>query len=251
MPAISDTKYLTKCGMREVPHLNEKAINDFVKGTPSYLLPARLRGDPVLGVGRIYPYDIDEYLLEDPFEKIPDTFPRCFALDPSPTRVAALWAAIDEHSDTVHCYSEHYARKLPPESNVVAIKQRGAWIPGCADPAARAHVSAKDGLSMLQQFNQCGLKVEMADNAIEAGLKAVETRITTGRLKVYRTLRNFAFEYGTYARDDKGRIIKRADHLMDCLRYLCMTGIYLARTKPIRRTYGFGSSGVADPRAGF
>jgi len=44
--------------------------------------------------------------------------------------------------------------------------------------------------------------------------------MTTGNLKVFNTLPNFAKEFVLYRRDEKGRIIKENDHLMDCLRYI-------------------------------
>ena len=254
MPIISSTKYLTKAGWDDVPHISEEEKKKHIEATPAYLLPARMRGEPVRGVGRIYPYDIDQYLSENPFRNLPDSWPRCFALDPAWNLTAALWAAHDEHSDTVHLYSEYYASKLAPALHTAAIKTRGDWVPGCADPAARKFVNPDDGVKLMRMYEQAGLHLELADNAVQAGLQEVESRITTGRLKVYRTLRSFAFEYGQYARDDKGAIIKRGDHLMDAMRYICMTGIHIARCRPAGSGRGrmiYSSGGVVDSVAGF
>jgi hypothetical protein len=48
---------------------------------------------------------------------------------------------------------------------------------------------------------------------------------------VFRTLQNFLSEYRLYRRDEKGRIIKAKDHLMDDLRYLVMSGRAAAKVK--------------------
>ncbi len=74
-----------------------------------------------------------------------------------------------------------------------------------------------------------GLNVQPADNAVEAGLYAVWERLSTGRLKVFNTCTSLLDEYRIYRRDEKGRIVKDNDHIMDALRYLVMSGINIAR----------------------
>jgi hypothetical protein len=36
-----------------------------------------------------------------------------------------------------------------------------------------------------------------------------------------------------YRRDEKGRIVKENDHLMDCMRYLVRSGIRVACVQPV------------------
>jgi hypothetical protein len=69
-------------------------------------------------------------------------------------------------------------------------------------------------------------------NAVEAGIYEVWQRLSTGRLKVFRGLGNFLSEFRLYRRDDKGKIVKKLDHLCDCCRYLCSSGLQIARTDP-------------------
>jgi hypothetical protein len=40
-------------------------------------------------------------------------------------------------------------------------------------------------------------------------------RIYTGRLKVFSTLGNWLVEFRIYRRDEKNRVVKKGDHLMD------------------------------------
>ncbi|MNL64102.1 Terminase-like family protein [compost metagenome] len=66
--------------------------------------------------------------------------------------------------------------------------------------------------------------------------------MSTGRLKVFASCRNWIDEYRIYRRDDKGRIVKERDHLMDATRYLVKTGLSLARVKPRPSTQGRSGS---------
>ncbi len=70
-----------------------------------------------------------------------------------------------------------------------------------------------------------GLTLTLADNSVEAGIYRVWSRLSTGRLKVFRTCQNFFSEYRIYRRDEKGKIIKQDDHLVDVLRYGCASAI--------------------------
>ena len=56
--------------------------------------------------------------------------------------------------------------------------------------------------------------------------------MSTGRLKVFKSLTNWLSEYRIYRRDDKGKIVKQNDHAMDATRYLVKSGIQIARCAP-------------------
>jgi hypothetical protein len=44
--------------------------------------------------------------------------------------------------------------------------------------------------------------------------------MSTGRLKVFRNLSAWLEEFRLYRRDEKGRVVKENDHIMDAMRYL-------------------------------
>jgi hypothetical protein len=56
--------------------------------------------------------------------------------------------------------------------------------------------------------------------------------MTSGKLKVFRSLGSFLSEFRLYRRDQDGKVVKDHDHLMDCLRYLVMSGRELMRAEP-------------------
>jgi len=79
-------------------------------------------------------------------------------------------------------------------------------------------------------------------------LLAVQDRLSTGRLKIFSTLQHTLGEIRLYRRDEKGRIVKENDHLMDALRYAVMK-IELAMTRPVKRTMVANQPG--DTTAGY
>lgn len=219
MPAITDSKYLVRAGWSDVPHLDERTKMDLRSSTPPHLIDAREHGKPSLGAGAIYPIPTEEILC-DPFQ-IPPFWPRGFGMDVGWKRTAAVWGAWDRSVDVIYLYTEHYRGKAEPSIHATAIRARGEWIPGMIDPAARGR-SQKDGEQLFWSYQQLGLALVMATNAVESGIYAVWERLSTGRLKIFRTLQNWQAEYMLYRRDEDGKIIKEFDHLMDCTRYLVL-----------------------------
>jgi Terminase RNaseH-like domain len=131
----------------------------------------------------------------------------------------------------IYLYSEHYVGQQEPILHAQAIKSRGDWIPGVIDPAARGR-SQVDGQQMIQPYRQCGLHLQEAENAVEAGIYQVWQLMTSGKLKAFRSLGNFLSEFRLYRRDEEGRVVKQRDHLMDAMRYLVMSGRERMRAKP-------------------
>jgi len=249
MPAITDTKYLVQAGWDDVPHLDEKTKAELMASIQPHLRDARMKGIPVLGAGKIYQTP-EEDLIVKPF-KIPAYWPRVYGLDVGWNRTAAIWAAHDRDNDIVYLHSEHYRGKAEPSVHAEAIKARGAWIPGVIDPAARGAGQA-DGSVLLEMYEDLGLDITKAINAREAGLWAVEQRLSTGRLKVFLTCQNWIAEYRLYRRSEKGKVVKMFDHLMDATRYLIISGIEIAITKPsINLSGGMISMSSGDSTAGY
>lgn len=249
MPEISPSKFLIQAGWDDVPHLGEKVKADLIASTPPHLRDARTKGIPSLGAGAIYPIELSEILV-DPF-KIPDYWPRLFGMDVGWKRTAALWGAWDRSTDCIYLYTEHYRGQAEPSIHATAIRARGDWIPGAIDPAARGR-SQKDGEQLMAQYQELGLTLVLANNAIEAGIYEVWERLSTGRLKVFRTLQNWQAEYRLYRRDEKGQIVKQFDHLMDTTRYLVLSMRQHAICRPVATSGAIiGSAGGGDPTAGY
>lgn len=246
MPEVSPSRYMVQASWDDVPHLDAQTKEELLASTPPHLRAARTRGEPGLGAGAIYPIDLAEVLC-DPFA-IPPYWPRAYALDVGWNRTAAVWGAWDRTVDCLYLYTEHYRGQAEPSIHATAIKARGEWIPGVIDPAARGR-QQKDGEQLLAVYLGLGLLLTPAQNAVEAGIYAVWERLSTGRLKVFRTLQNWQAEYRLYRRDENGKIVKAFDHLMDASRYLVLSGPAVATVQPVRSLGARADSG--DMTAGY
>ena len=228
MPEVAASRYLVTAGWDDVPHLDEQTKAELLASTPPHLRDARTKGIPSLGSGAVYPVDPEEYTIA-PF-RIPGYWPRGYALDVGWKRTAAVWGAYDREQDTLILYSEHYGAQAVPAVHAAAIKARGDWVPGVIDPAAQGR-SQTDGQQLIATYRALGLKLTPADNAVEAGIADLWQRMSTGRLKVFSTLRHWLDEVRLYRRDERGRIVKEHDHLMDATRYLIRSGLPVMRTQ--------------------
>ena len=225
-------KHLTTVAWDETPHLDEAAKRGLISAYMPHELTARVRGVPGLGAGAIYPVP-EEQIVCDPFQ-FPAWFRQVYALDVGWNRTACLWGAHDPDTDVLYLYDEYYRGMAEPAIHAAAIRARGDWIPGVIDPASRGR-SQKDGETLFSQYEQLGLTLVPADNRVtgtEGGLVAVWQRLSTSRIKVFRTLQNFLAEYRIYRRSEKGQVVKETDHLMDCMRYLVMSGLGIATLRP-------------------
>lgn len=214
---VGEDKALVMAGWDDVPHLGEKDKARMLAETPPHLRDARSKGIPSLGSGAIYPVPESEIKVKD--FPIPNHWPRLYALDVGWNRTAAVWGAWDKDADVIYLYAEHYRGQAEPAIHAYAIKAKGDWMQGEIDPASRGR-SQTDGQQLLNIYKELGLKLGLANNGVESGIYEVWQRLSTGRLKVFGSLANWFGEYRLYRRDEKGRIVKENDHLMDVTRYL-------------------------------
>lgn len=223
------SKAVVQASWSDVPHLTEQAKNELLSSIPPYQRDARTKGIPQLGSGAIYPVAESDVLIAD-FE-IPAHYPRSYALDVGWNRTAALWGARDNESGTVYLYSEYYKGQTEPVIHAQGIKSRGDWILGVIDPASRGR-SQYDGQKLIDTYRELGLILSESKNAVEAGIYEVWQLLANGKLKVFKSLQNWLMEFRIYQRDEKGKVVKSNDHLMDCMRYLVLSGLNCMTVKP-------------------
>lgn len=225
------SKYVVNCDWDSVPHISDKKKQEMLSSYLPNEREARRKGIPSIGSGKIYPVTEDE-LLCDPF-KIPDHFLRCYGLDPGQNTTACIWGAVDPDTGILYLYSEYYkggvkGQKDPFIIHAEAIRSRGKWIQGACDWAG----TADDRRSIIDLYrDDYNLHLIKADKAVESGIQKVWEYMSTGKLKVFRNLSNWLGEFRLYARNERGQIIKRNDHLMDASRYLIMTGLSVAASQ--------------------
>lgn len=247
MPEITGSRYLVTAGWSNVPHLDEDTKRELLNSTPPHLRDARTKGIPSLGSGAIYPVAWEEVECK-PFA-IPAYWPKAYALDVGWNKTAALWGAKDPSDGVLYIYAEHYRGQELPPVHAEAIKVRGAWIKGAIDPAARGRAQ-RDGEQLMSQYVSLGLKLTPANNAVESGLYEIWKLLSIGRIRFFSTLQNTKAEYRMYRRDERGRVVKEFDHLMDAMRYLVMTWDQIAAVQAPERSRATVNA-ISDMYAGY
>ncbi len=223
-------KFCIQASWEDVPHLTRQAKDELWQSIPVYQRDARSKGIPALGSGAIYPISLEDLIVPD--MPIPDHWPRAYGMDIGWRITAAVWGALNRDTDTLYLYSEYYRGEAEPVIHAQAILGKGKWITGAIDPAARGRGQI-DGRNLLQMYTDLGLDLKPADNAVEAGLYTVLTRMTAGKLKIFQSCQHLLSELRLYRRDEKGRVVKERDHAVDCVRYLVLELHNVIKTKPV------------------
>ncbi len=229
--SVTKDKALVMAGWDDVPHLTEKQKATMISETPPHLIDARSKGIPSIGSGAVYPLAESEFVVDD-FPLSPE-WPRAYAFDVGWNRTACLWGALDPATRIVYLYAEYYRGQAEPPIHAHAVRTKGEWMEGVIDPASVGAGQA-DGKQLAVQYKKLGLKLHFADNDVEGGIAAVWQGLSTGGIKVFKSLQHWRSEYRMYRRDEKGKIVKENDHLMDDTRYLILSGMRYAKL-PVSR----------------
>ena len=219
--------YLTTATWDDAPHLSEKDKEELLAAFPPHQRDARSKGIPSLGSGAIYPVPESEIIV--PSFEIPRHFRHVYGLDVGWNNTAAVFLAIDPDNHIAYLTSDYKRGNAEPSVHAEAIRSRarGHGKPGVIDPAANGR-SQKDGQNLMSLYRNLGLNVTNAENSVESGIYEVWQLLSTGRLKVFSSCSAFLEEYRVYRRDEKGRIVKDNDHIMDALRYAIVSGLQRA-----------------------
>src|SRR6056297_835225 len=216
------------CSWEDVPHLSETWKRDKLANTPLYMRDTVSKGIPALGIGAVYPVLEDNFVI-DPLDELPDYWPRAYGFDGGWHNTAAIWGAWDRETDTWYLYDEHKAGELVIPVHAAAIQSRGKWIPGVGDVR---HTNVNDGEKMIDEYQDDGIDIMPATKpGKDARIEKVRKGLLTGKIKVYSTLRKWLNEYRMYHYDDKGKLVKENDHLMDATQHLIDEGPLICKTR--------------------
>jgi len=223
-------KYYIQATWDDNLHLSEDTKKQLRATLKPYELEAREKGIPSVGSGLVYQVQESEFLIE-PIDIKPHwacvfgMYVGFFA----PTAVVFL--AHDKDNDTLYVYKEYSVSEKTAAQHAYSLKLMGCdWIRGVCDPAVNQG-SQRDGERLIDDYAKAGLKLEKGRYAKEVAVDSVLERIRTGKFKVFNTCRKFMEEWRGYSRDDKGKIMKGRDHLMNALEFAMLDGLPMARTK--------------------
>lgn len=223
-------KYYIQATWDDNLHLSEDTKKQLRATLKPYELEAREKGIPSVGSGLVYQVQESDFLIE-PIE-IKPYWACVFGMDVgffAPTAVVFL--AHDRDNDILYVYKEYSVSEKTAAQHAYSLKLMGCdWIPGVCDPAVNQG-SQRDGEKLIDDYAKAGLYLRKGKYAKELAVDNVLERIRTGRFKVFNTCCKFMEEWRGYSRDDKGKIMKGRDHLMNALEFAMLDGLPIAKTK--------------------
>lgn len=227
--------HTTTMTIEDALHYTPEQRKRIIMAYPAHERDARARGIPILGSGRIFPFE-DSLVAEPPLQ-IPGFWPRIAGIDFGYDHATAVvWMAWDRDADVVHIYDVYKRREATPVVHAAAISARGKWIPVAWPHDGDTRDSRGSGITLAQQYRDLGPNMlkERATHApskgqkegdggvsLEAGLTDMFDRIQTGRLKVAKHLEDWFSEFRLYHRKD-GLVVKENDDLMSATRMALM-----------------------------
>jgi len=166
---------------------------------------------------------------------LPASWPRAFALVIGRDRVAVVWGALNTQDDTLYLYADYAAPRADLAVHAAAIRDRARWVPGLFAP--RAGRSAEEGAAILARLEELDLSLHVSGTDPDAALESTLQRISSGRLRVFRTLPGLIAELRALRRDARGRLGEGA--LVAAASLLCAAGREVAIVEPKKpRTRG-------------
>lgn len=214
-------------GWDDAPHLSEHVKSTLLESFPPHQRDMRTKGIPMLGHGRIYDLS-EDFITCDPFE-VPKHFfvinGMDFGWDHPQAHVQLVW---DREQDIFYVTKAWKQRQTLP---VVAWGAVNSWAKGVPTswPLDGLQTEKGSGEQQKKFYQDAGFKMlpERAtwpdgSNGVEAGIFEIRDLMQKGKFKIFSGLRDLFDELGQYHRDDKGKIVKTRDDLLDAMRYAYM-----------------------------
>lgn len=218
-------------GWDDAPHLSEEVKSTLLESFPPHQRDMRTKGVPMLGHGRIY--DLSEDFITCESFDIPKHWfvinGMDFGWDHPQSQIGLAW---DKDSDTFYVYRAWKERHVLPDSAWGSVKIWAKDIP-TSWPLDGLQTEKGSGKQQMKFYKEAGFKMlhERAtwpdgSNGVEAGIFEIRDLMQKGKFKIFAGLRGVFDEVNQYHRDDKGKIVKVRDDLLDAIRYAYMMRRY-------------------------
>lgn len=204
------------------PHLDQDSLRRSLAATSAHMRDARAFGRITTAEGLVYAFDRATYVV--PAFEPPALWPRYLSIDFGTRNPACwLWGAMDPKDSVLHVYREHYQSGW-------TIGQHWEAMKGYVEADRPEAVADPEDLDARMQLAELGLDTLAADKAIRGGIDAVSSRLASGGLLVHDCCLNLVREFEGYRwpksrpgamNDGTEQPVKKDDHAMDALRYLC------------------------------
>lgn len=239
----SPAQFFMKKGWNDAPHITPEKRERLLASYPEHQRKMRTEGEPMLGHGRIY--DIaDEFITCEPFEP-PEHWEVIDGMDfgwDHPQAHVQLY--LDPDNDIVYVARAWKASKVSANDAWGAVKHWAKDVPTAWPHDGLQHEKGRDdAMQQKQHYAKAGFTmladmatwpkipdgkggVKGGGNSVEQGLYEILDRMRSGRLKIFSGLVDVLDEVRQYHRDERGKIVKVRDDLLDAIRYAYMMRRY-------------------------
>jgi phage terminase large subunit-like protein len=220
----SDSRALITATIDDSPMFDEEQKKVIIEGWPEHERECRARGVPTVGIGKIFPLARSQISCDR--RSIPEHWPQIGAMDMGYLNFAAVTLAHDRDHDCVYLTRAIKMKEETPIIHASVLRRWGKELRWAWPSDARNRTSAGAGVPLKEQYAAEGLNMlwehaqfEDKTTSVEAGLNNWLDRMKTGRFKVFDDLEDFWQEFHLYHRDEKGKVVKDHDHILDACRY--------------------------------
>ena len=235
--ASNDQVFMQK-GWDDAPHITEEKKIRMLKQYPAHQRDMRTKGIPMLGHGRIYDLS-EEFITCEPFD-IPDHWfvlnGMDFGWDHPQSHIQLVE---DRDTGTFYVTYVYKASKVSANDAWGAVKSWNNGIPVAWPHDGLQHEKGRDdSVQQMKHYSNAGFKMMAAHathppynkagvltsggNSVESGIYDIHALMRSGQFKVFLGCRDFFQEFNQYHRDDKGKIVKTMDDILDAVRYAYM-----------------------------
>lgn len=249
MDTPSADQFFMMKGWDDAPHMTQEKRERLLALYPEYQRDMRSKGVPMLGHGRIYDLS-DEFISCEPFE-IPDHFFVIDGMDFGWDHPQAHIKLVEDRDNEAFFVTNAYkASKVSANDAWGATK---SWSEGI--PTAWPHDGLQnekgrdDAVQQKVHYETAGFKM-LHDHAtwpegglsVESGLYSINDAMRKGKFKIFNGLVDVFDEVRQYHRDERGKIVKNRDDLLDAIRYAYMMRRFAVRIgdlnkNPVKRKY--------------
>ena len=248
----SPDQFFMKKGWDDAPHMTKEKKERLLNQYPSHQRDMRSKGDPMLGHGLVYDL-LEDSIKCDPFP-IPDHWFVINGMDFGWNHPQAHTQLVEDRDN-----GSFYVTKGWKQSKVSANEAWGVvkgW--NLNIPVAWPHDGLQnekgrdDAVQQKVHYSNAGFKMlpQMATwpavfdgkggtrsggNSVEHGLYELNDLMLKGKFKIFSGLVDVFDEHRQYHRDDRGKIVKVRDDLLDSIRYAYMMRRYAVKIGTINK----------------
>lgn len=229
MDSPGPSQHFIQKGWDDAPHLSDDVKEKLLESFPAHQREMRTKGVPMLGHGRIYDFAQD-FIECDPFE-IPEHWHVIGGMDFGWDHPQAH-VRLAINMDTGEIYLTHAWKKDRVSANDAwgAVKSWQKDVPVAWPHDGLMHEKGRDDAKQQKDhYQDAGFKMlaeratfDGSSNSVEQGIYEIRQLMQTGKFKVFRGAIEFFDEFSQYHRDEKGRIVKVRDDILDAVRYAYM-----------------------------